>query len=153
MHPAKKTILEIHQHAMELKQISKWSVIAGTLLIWTIKFIIRPLHLLDEPGSFFLGIAPNLFGSFLIPFGAYWFFSGRNYMLARIFRLENVYDLRLVCILGFGLLVVNEYLQLIPVFGRTFDFNDILFSSVGLLASYFVFGKLQIAKSKTSIEY
>ena len=138
---------------MELKQISKWSVIAGTLLIWTIKFIIRPLHLLDEPGSFFLGIAPNLFGSFLIPFGAYWFFSGRNYMLARIFRLENVYDLRLVCILGFGLLVVNEYLQLIPVFGRTFDFNDILFSSVGLLASYFVFGKLQIAKSKTSIEY
>lgn len=153
MHPAKKTILEIHQHAMELKQISKWSVIAGTLLIWTIKFIIRPLHLLDEPGSFFLGIAPNLFGSFLIPFGAYWFFSGRNYMLARIFRLENVYDLRLVCILGFGMLVVNEYLQLIPVFGRTFDFNDILFSSVGLLASYFVFGKLQIAKSKTSIEY
>ena len=153
MHPAKKTILEIHQHAMELKQISKWSVIAGTLLIWTIKFIIRPLHLLDEPGSFFLGIAPNLFGSFLIPFGAYWFFSGRNYMLARIFRLQNVYDLRLVCILGFGLLVVNEYLQLIPVFGRTFDFNDILFSSVGLLASYFVFGKLQIAKSKTSIEY
>ncbi len=138
---------------MELKQISKWSVIAGTLLIWAIKFIIRPLHLLDEPGSFFLGIAPNLFGSFLIPFGAYWFFSGRNYMLARIFRLENVYDLRLVCILGFGMLVVNEYLQLIPVFGRTFDFNDILFSSVGLIASYIVFGKLQIAKSKTSIEY
>jgi hypothetical protein len=153
MQPAKKTILETHQHAMELKQISKWSVIAGTLLIWTIKFIIRPLHLFDEPGSFFLGIAPNLFGSFLIPFGAYWFFSGRNYMLARLFRLENVYDLRLVCILGFGMLVLNEYLQLIPVFGRTFDYNDILFSSVGLLASYFVFGKLQAASSKNSIEY
>lgn len=128
---------------MELKQISKWSVIAGTLLIWTIKFIIRPLHVLDEPLGFFLGIAPNLFGSFLIPFGAYWFFSGRNFLLARIFRLENVYDLRLVCLLGFGMLVVNEYLQLIPVFGRTFDYNDIFFSSIGLMASYFVFGRLQ----------
>lgn len=128
---------------MDLKQISRWSVITGTLLIWTIKFIIRPLHLFEEPLSFFLGIAPNLFGSFLIPFGAYWFFSGRNFLLARIFRLQNVYDLRLVCMLGFGMLVVNEYLQLIPVFGRTFDYNDILFSSVGLLASYFVFGRLQ----------
>lgn len=138
---------------MELKQISRIAVIVGTLLIWTIKFILRPLHVFDEPGSFFLGIAPNLFGSFLIPFGAYWFFSGRNFMLARIFRLQNAYDLRLVCVLGFGMLVVNEYLQLIPVFGRTFDYNDILFSSVGLLASYFVFGKLQTSKSKTSIEY
>jgi len=128
---------------MQLKQISKWYVITGTLVIWTIKFVIRPLHLLDDPGKFFLGIAPNLFGSFLIPFGAYWFFSGRNFMIARIFRIESTYDLRLVCILGFGMLIVNEYLQLIPFFGRTFDYNDIVFSSVGLMASYFVFGRIQ----------
>lgn len=128
---------------MELKLISKWFVITGTLVIWTIKFIIRPLHLFDDPTRFFLGIAPNLFGSFLIPFGAYWFFSGRNYMVARIFRIQSAYDLRLVCVLGFGMLIVNEYLQLIPFFGRTFDYNDIIFSSIGLMASYFVFGRIQ----------
>lgn len=128
---------------MELKQISKWFIITGTGVIWAIKFIIRPQHLFDDPTRFFLNIAPNLLGSFLIPFGAYWFFCGRNYLVARIFKIETSYDLRLVCLLGFGMLIVNEYLQRIPFFGRTFDLNDILFSSVGLLASNFVFGKLQ----------
>ena len=128
---------------MELKRTSKKIVITGTLIIWAIKFIIRPLHLFDEPAKFFLGIAPNLFGSFLIPFGAYWFFSGRNFLLARVFRIQSMYDLRLVCLMGLGMLIINEYLQLIPFFGRTFDYNDILFSSVGLMASYFTFGRIQ----------
>lgn len=128
---------------MQLKFISKHFVIAGTLLIWIIKYIVRPLNLFDEPGRFFLGIAPNLFGSFLIPFGAYWFFSGRNHLIARIFRIQSSFDLKMVCMLGFGMLVVNEYLQRISVFGRTFDYNDILFSSVGLITAYFVFGKMQ----------
>lgn len=126
---------------MELKHLSKWFVIAGTLVIWVIKFIVRPMQLFDEPTNFFLGIAPNLLGSFLIPFAAYWLFSGRNFLLARVFRIQSVYDLRLVCVLGFGMLVVNEYLQQVPFFGRTFDYNDIFFSSVGLLLSCFVFGK------------
>ena len=108
---------------MELKQISKWFIIAGTLIIWIIKFIVRPLQLFDDPTRFFLNIAPNLLGSFLIPFGAYWFFSGRNFLVARIFKIETPYDLRLVCLLGFGMLIVNEYLQLIPFFGRTFDYE------------------------------
>ncbi|HEY6504737.1 MAG TPA: hypothetical protein VIZ28_12230 [Chitinophagaceae bacterium] len=128
---------------MELKQISKRLFIFGTLAIWAIKFIIRPLHLFDDPAKFFLGIAPNLFGSFLIPFAAYWFFSGRNFFIARIFSIQSMYDLKLVCMMGFGMLIINEYLQLIPFFGRTFDYNDIVFSSVGLMASYFVFGKIQ----------
>lgn len=127
---------------MEIKQISKQFVIIGTLLIWTIKFFIRPFHLFDS-ASFFLGIAPNLFGSFLIPFGAYWFFSGKNFLIARIFRLQSDYDLKMVCVMGFGMLIVNEYLQLIPFFGRTFDLYDILFSSIGLLVSYFTFAKIQ----------
>jgi hypothetical protein len=127
---------------MELKQISKKFIITGTLIIWAIKYIIRPMHLFDDPIRFFLNIAPNLLGSFLIPFGAYWLFSGKIFLVARVFKIETPYDLRLVCLLGFGMLVVNEYLQLIPFFGRTFDYNDILFSSVGLLTSYFVFGKI-----------
>ena len=134
---------------MDLKQISKRIFIAGTLLIWAIKFVIRPLHLFDEPVKFFLGIAPNLFGSFLIPFAAYWFFSGKNFFIARIFRIQSAYDLRLVCIMGFVMLIINEYLQLIPFFGRTFDYFDILFSAVGLTASYFVFSKIQSSVSSS----
>ena len=118
-------------------------MIVGALIIWSIKFGIRPYIDWDQPMKFLLGIAPNLLGSFLIPFGACWFFAGRNFLLARIFRIHSLTDIRLVCILGFGMLVINEYLQLIPVFGRTFDYNDIVFSSVGLIAACFVFGKLQ----------
>jgi len=127
---------------MYLKRISRTLFISGTLVIWAIKFFIRPMHLLPEAG-FFLGIAPNLLGAFLIPFGAYWFFSGRDYLVARLFRIQTAYELRLVCVIGFGMLIVNEYLQLVPYFGRTFDYNDIFFSSVGLTASYFSFARFQ----------
>lgn len=128
---------------MQLKQISKHLIISGTLIIWIIKYMLRPLDLFDEPGRFLMGVAPNLLGSFLIPFGAYWFFSGKNFLIARIFKIQSAYDLRIVCVLGFGMLVVNEYLQLISIFGRTFDYYDILFSSIGLLSAYYVFNKLQ----------
>jgi hypothetical protein len=127
---------------MGIRQISKWIVIVGTLIIWLIKFGIRPIYDLGQPMNFFLGIAPNLIGSFLIPFGACWFFSGREFLIARIFRIQSLADLRLVCLMGFGMLVINEYLQLIPIFGRTFDYFDIIFSAIGLSASYFVFGKI-----------
>jgi hypothetical protein len=89
-----------------------------------------------------LGIAPNLVGSFLIPFFASLFFSGRDNFLARLFRIHSFGDLRQVCLLGFGMLVINEYLQLIPFFGRTFDYFDLVFSAVGLTASYFIFRKI-----------
>ena len=127
---------------MELKLLSRNLVIAGTLFIWAIKFIIRPGHFAGQYLEFFWGIAPNLLGSFLIPFGAYWLFSGRNFLLARIFRIESAYDVKLVCVLGFGMLIVNEYLQLFSVFGRTFDYNDIIFSAIGLAVSNVVFGKI-----------
>jgi hypothetical protein len=127
---------------MELRRISKWMVITGALIIWSVKLGIRPFGDWDQPMKFFLGIAPNLVGSFLIPFGACWFFSGREFLLARVFRIHSLSDLRLVCFMGFGMLVINEYLQLIPVFGRTFDYFDIVFSVIGLTAAYFVYGKM-----------
>jgi hypothetical protein len=129
---------------MDLKQISKWWVIIGTIIIWIIKFGIRPFQVFSGPVEFFLGIAPNLIGSFLIPFGACWFFSGKEFFIARVFRIQSLNHLRTVCFIGFGLLVINEYLQLIPVLGRTFDYYDILFSGAGLMSSYFVFGKILI---------
>lgn len=127
---------------MALKKISKWIVIAGAITIWSIKYGVRPFFEWGQPAKFFLGIAPNLFGSFLIPFAAYWLFSGKDFLLARIFRIHSLNDLRLICFLGFGMLIVNEYLQLIPFFGRTFDYFDLLASVIGLTAAYFLFGKI-----------
>ena len=112
-------------------------------MILAIKFIIRPLYWVDDAVKFFLGVAPNLFGSFLIPFGVYWFFSRNGLYIARIFKIQSPYDPRLVCLIGFVMLIINEYLQLIPFFGRTFDYFDIAFSAVGLTTAYFVFGKIQ----------
>jgi hypothetical protein len=128
---------------MELKQVSKRLVLTGAILILAIKFIIRPLYLVDDSVKFFLGIAPNLFGSFLVPFGVYWFFCRSGFSIARIFKIQSPYDLRIVCLIGLGLLIINEYLQLIPYFGRTFDYFDIAFSAVGLTTAYFVFGKIE----------
>lgn len=128
---------------MTFKQLCRQVVILGTLLIWLIKFLIRPLHLLPHGADFMLGVAPNLLGSFLIPFGAYWFFHGRDHLMGRLLRLQNAVELRQVCLISFGLLVLNEYLQMFPVFGRTFDVYDILMSVPGLGLSYFSFMWLQ----------
>jgi hypothetical protein len=127
---------------MELKSLCRKWVIAGTLFIGLVKLMIRPLYPVDAMGSFILGITPNLAGSFLIPFAAYWFFSGKEFLLARIFRLQTLFNLNLICLLGFAGLVVNEYLQKIAFFGRTFDYFDIVASFAGLFLSRIIFSKL-----------
>jgi hypothetical protein len=115
-------------------------VIFGTILIWMIKFLIRPY----VPVSMYLqpvvDVAPNLIGSFLIPFGACWLFR-------QFFKLENLYQLRLTCLFGVFLVVVNEYLQLIPFFGRTFDYLDIVSSFVGVFIGQKVFYGLMVRLS------
>ena len=104
------------------------------------------MHLWPEAG-FFLGIAPHLFGSFLLPFAVYWFFNGRQNHLTSFFRLQTTTDLNQVCMMGFGMLLVNEYMQLIPVFGRTFDYYDMLASLAGLMAAWLLFNMLQQGKA------
>lgn len=126
---------------MELQLFSKRIAITGALLIWTIKYLLRPHLVFPEPMGFIFGIAPNLIGSFLLPFFASWLLSGKDSLPARMFRITHPAELRNFCILSFLLLVVNEYLQQLPVFGRTFDYFDILFSLIGLLLSFFVFGR------------
>ncbi|MFN8288638.1 MAG: hypothetical protein U0U70_00135 [Chitinophagaceae bacterium] len=126
---------------MTLKHFSKRVVIAGTLLIWCVKYLIRPYYTFSHHVSFIFGIAPNFLGSFLIPFGACWFFQGRDNRLARYFQVRTAQEVRNVCILGFVLLVINEYLQKIRVFGRTFDYFDIIFSVFGLILACFVFSR------------
>jgi hypothetical protein len=119
----------------QLKNYSRLVVISGTLLIWTIKFLIRPFDLYSEWLSPVVGFAPNLIGSFLLPFGAYWFFK-------KYFLLRDMYDLKITCWFGLMLVIINEYLQLIPIFGRTFDYLDILASFTGVYVGYIVFARL-----------
>lgn len=113
---------------MDLKPFCKWITVAGILLIWTIKWVLRPYFHFDPIITFLLGIAPNLLGAILLPMGATW-------LMDRYINLQNPVLMRWFCITCFVLLVINEYLQLIPVFGRTFDYFDILASAVGLFAS------------------
>lgn len=120
----------------------KWISISAALIIWIIKLWIRPFHLLNDGLQFFWGIAPNLIGSFVIPFVIYWFFTGKKFYLTYLVRYYLINNLKVICISGFLLLIINEYLQIIPIFGRTFDYYDIFFSAMGLSISYIVFGKL-----------
>jgi hypothetical protein len=119
----------------QLKNSSRTIVISGTLLIWIIKFIIRPFDLYADSLSPFIGFAPNLIGAFLLPFGAYWLFK-------KYFLMRNNYEVKLTCAFGLLLVIINEYLQLIPIFGRTFDYLDILASFAGTSIGYIVFTEL-----------
>lgn len=120
---------------MQLKNYSRAIVVFCTLLILAIKYVIRPhVHI---PGGLqvIVDFAPNLLGSFMLPFGVSWW-------LGRFFRIQVLVDLKLICLLCLLVIMVNEYLQLINVFGRTFDYFDILASFVSTATAYFVYAKL-----------
>jgi len=127
---------------MTIKQFCKYTVLLGAVIVETIKWGIRPNFHFSEPTRFLLGIAPNLLGAFLLPLGGYW-------LLSRYLDLHNDKQLRLFCITAFAMLVINEVLQLVPVLGRTFDYNDIAASAVGLTASYFFYSKYLFRKPAT----
>ncbi|MEP6512404.1 MAG: hypothetical protein ABJA79_00950 [Parafilimonas sp.] len=118
-----------------LKTYSRWIVIEGTLLIWIVKFIVRPFMYIPEFFKPMIGISPNLIGSFLLPFSACWLFQ-------KYFRLHTIADLKITCWFGLLLVIINEYLQLIPFFGRTFDPLDILASFAGVYMGYYFFSRL-----------
>jgi hypothetical protein len=121
-----------------LKKISACITAVGICCIWTIKFLIRPFVPVAPELKILVGVAPNLIGSFLLPFGACWFFQ-------RIFRLQTQWDLTLTCSVGLLLVIINEYLQLIPLFGRTFDYLDILSSVLGVFLGHISFGRLMLS--------
>ena len=116
---------------MYVKAVSRKIVISGTLLIWAIKFLLRPFVHIPHEWKPLVGLAPNLIGSFLLPFGACWFFQ-------RYFKLQTPAHLSFTCCFGLLLVIINEYLQLIPVFGRTFDYLDIFSSVVGVFCGHLV---------------
>jgi hypothetical protein len=128
---------------MQLRNYCRWTVIVGILLIWIIKLGVRPYVQMDPSLKFITGIAPNLFGAFLIPFAAYWLYTHSLFFNGSLMRFDFFSNTKIVCLFGFSLAVINEYVQLIPIFGRTFDYFDIVFSAVGLILSYYSFSALQ----------
>jgi hypothetical protein len=120
-------------------------MIAGTLIIWSIKFLLRPFIFIDPVLKPLVGLAPNLIGSFLLPFGACWFFQ-------RIFRLETDTDLNITCCVGLLMVVINEYLQLIPIFGRTFDYLDIISSVIGVFLGHLYFKRLMARYTLATVQ-
>ncbi len=129
----------------QIKNYSRIIVICGTLLIWIIKFFIRPFHLYTAWLSPFIGVAPNLIGTFLLPFGGYW-------LLRNFFLMRNNFEVKLTCASGLLLVIIDEYLQLIPLFHRTFDYLDILASFVGIFIGYKVFIRMMFAFSTNTAE-
>ena len=127
---------------MYLKNICKFTVIGGAIIIEFIKWVVRPYFHLVQPVKFIMGIMPNLFGAFLLPLGCYW-------LLNRYINLFSALQLQLFCVICFALLVFNEVLQLIPFFGRTFDWNDIMASAVGLMASWLFCSRFLFKKYAT----
>ncbi|CAN5839903.1 hypothetical protein BH10BAC2_BH10BAC2_34730 [soil metagenome] len=120
---------------MLLKNYAKAVIVFCILRIIMIKYVIRPhVHI---PGGLqvIVDIAPNLLGSFMLPFGVSW-------LLDRYFRIQALIDLKLVCLLCLVVIFVNEYLQLISVFGRTFDYFDIIASFISTATAYFVYARL-----------
>lgn len=127
---------------MLLKNFCKHIVIIGAVIIEGIKWGVRPYFNFAQPTKFLLGIAPNLLGSFLLPFGCYW-------LLSKYINLHNNKIFKNFCAVCFCLLVINEMLQLFSVFGRTFDYSDIAASASGLIASYFFCSKYLFRKLAT----
>ena len=119
---------------MGLQKTSILYLVVGIILIVLVKFIFRSYYHYSPLLDLLLNISPNLIGSFLLPFGAYTFFK-------KYFIFQTRHQVLLVCILGFCLVVVNELLQLIPFFKRTFDILDIVFSVLGISLGYIVFCK------------
>lgn len=128
---------------MQLRTFSKWMVVTGSLLIWILKLFIRPYMHMEGWLKFFCGVAPNLMGAYLVPFAAYWLYTHPGFYNGRLLRFPFFSDTRMVCLFGFSLAVINEYLQLIPFFKRTFDYYDMLFSAFGLVIACYHFTALQ----------
>jgi hypothetical protein len=118
---------------MKITLSAKWITLIGIFTIWSIKWGIRPYISPSGVFNYVLGIAPNLLGSFCLLFGAEWLLPKKLAAFERNFSLVRL------LFLFFILLCANEFLQLIPFFGRTFDIMDILCSAVGLYASYLVY--------------
>jgi len=118
-----------------INKSSAFIFLACVVLIIAVKIFIRPYVHVPATLQLLVDTLPNMLGSFCLPFGASW-------LVKKYFRLQTLMQLKQACLLGLLLVVCNEYLQRISIFGRTFDYFDILASCIGALASYIVYARL-----------
>jgi glycopeptide antibiotics resistance protein len=129
-----------------MEQNKKWILLIGLCLIALVKFFIRPF--ITIPSELFLcrDVAPNLISAFLIPFGA-------DLFLKRWVQLIEKRNVLFICAVGLIVITLNELAQLFPVFRRTFDYFDLVFSFIGVSIGYLVFTRyFMCASSKEAIE-
>jgi hypothetical protein len=117
-----------------MQQNKKLILLVGLILILVVKFIIRPFVLVPPTFHLFQDVAPNLISAFLIPFGA-------DVVLKRWIPMAEKGIVFWVCLGGLMIITLNELAQLFPVFRRTFDYNDLVFSIIGVGFGYLIFTK------------
>jgi hypothetical protein len=117
-----------------MQQNKKLILLLGLILILVVKFIIRPFVIVPPSLHLFQDIAPNLISAFLIPFGA-------DVLLKKWIPMDEKGIVFWVCLGGLIIITINELAQLFPVFRRTFDYNDLVFSIIGVGFGYLIFTK------------
>ena len=117
---------------MQRKKILIFAI--GSFLILFVKFYVRTFLKVPPVFALVRDVAPNLLSAFIMPFGI-------DLFLKRWAPLVNNKALAQACLAGLLFLTCNELAQLFPVFRRTFDPYDILFSCFGMSLSFLVYKK------------
>lgn len=128
-----------------MQQHKKWILIIGLFLIVLVKFIIRPFVAVPPSLGLYRDVAPNLISAFLIPFGA-------DLFLKRWIQLIDKRSVLWLCIVGLVIISLNEIAQLFPVFRRTFDYFDLVFSLIGVSLGYLVFTRYFISADTKELQ-
>ena len=128
-----------------MQQHKRWILIIGLFLIILVKFIIRPFVAVPPSLGLYRDVAPNLISSFLIPFGA-------DLFLKRWIQLIDKRSVLWLCIAGLVIISLNEIAQLFPVFRRTFDYFDLVFSLIGVSLGYLVFTRYFISADTKELQ-
>lgn len=98
------------------------------------KYLLRSINFSWIGLKFFLGVAPNFFIALLIPMGSYWNYLSMN--KKDFVSLEKTLPLFLI-MLFIWFCIEETY----PIFSNSkiFDWNDILFSGIGIWLFYFYY--------------
>ncbi len=110
------------------RQQAKYFVLIGLFLMITIQYVIRPSYHHHNWFKVVLGFAPNLLSSAFIPV---LFFVVGGKMLPKV----SMKSLLALHVMIAGLLCMYELLQMITVFGKTFDYLDLLATIIGTTVS------------------
>lgn len=104
----------------------------GLISILLIQYLVRPAWL-EAPSflRFLMNVYPSLASGILIPL-CFLIFEGPFFYLIQTIALKLTSFLGLVASLGY------EFLQMAPLFNKTFDFFDVLATLTGITLGYFI---------------